>query len=76
MAYSLSTHPPNLKIIGNNAVHPGQISVEDPDEVTHLFQLINLIVEYMISMPQKVQSLYSGLPAGALNAIEKRDKKA
>lgn len=43
-----------VRVIGNNAVHPGQITIEDSDEVYHLFQLINLIVEYMISMPQKV----------------------
>jgi len=63
-----------VRVIGNNAVHPGQITIEDSDEVYHLFQLINLIVEYMISMPQKVQSLYSSLPTGALAAIKKRDR--
>lgn len=62
-----------VRVIGNNAVHPGQITIEDSDEVYHLFQLINLIAEYMISMPQKVKSLYSGLPTGALEAIKKRD---
>jgi len=59
-----------VRVIGNNAVHPGQITIEDSDEVNHLFQLINLIVDYMISMPQKVESLYSRLPMGALEAIK------
>jgi hypothetical protein len=30
----------------------------------------------MISLPKRVGTLYTGLPPGALDAIEKRDKKS
>lgn len=65
-----------VRVIGNNAVHPGQITVDDPDEVNQLFGLVNIIIEYMISMPKQVEALYSSLPANALKHIEKRDNKA
>jgi len=64
-----------VRVIGNNAVHPGQIDVDDPDVVEKLFSLINLICEYMISMPNRVGSLYSSLPDDCKKAIEKRDVK-
>jgi len=63
-----------VRVVGNNAVHPGQIDVDNPDDVEKLFALLNLIVEYMISMPKKVNDLYISLPVGSLQAIKKRDK--
>lgn len=63
-----------VRVIGNHAVHPGQIDTDDPQVVGHLFSLINLIAEYMISMPNKVSNLYSNLPKSALDAIQRRDK--
>ena len=64
-----------VRVIGNNAVHPGQIATDDPEVVGHLFILLNVIVEYMISMPSKIGELYDSLPEGAKKAIEKRDGK-
>lgn len=64
------------RIVGNSAVHPGEINVEDtPDVVTGLFSLINFIVEDQISRPKRLQELYQKMPQGTLEAIEKRDKK-
>lgn len=65
-----------VRVVGNKAVHPGQIEldVENKETVDALFELINIIVEYMIAMPNRVGSLYNKLPAGAKEAIEKRDK--
>lgn len=65
-----------VRVVGNKAVHPGQIEldVENKDTVDSLFELINIIVEYMIAMPNRVGSLYTKLPTGAKEAIEKRDK--
>ncbi|HPL94635.1 MAG TPA: DUF4145 domain-containing protein [Paludibacteraceae bacterium] len=65
-----------VRVVGNKAVHPGQIelNVENKETVDALFELINIIVEYMISMPNRVGGLYNRLPAGAKEAIEKRDK--
>lgn len=65
-----------VRVIGNNAVHPGQIDFKDDRAIAgNLFQLVNLIVEIMISQPKHVAELFDGLPQGAKAAIEQRDKK-
>ena len=63
-----------VRVIGNNAVHPGQIDFQDTPEVAlALFDLVNLVVESMITQPRAVEELYGRLPQGALDQIEKRD---
>lgn len=63
-----------LRIVGNNAVHPGQIDLgEGAQAAIALFNLLNLVVEDRISTPRRVQELYDTLPAGALAAVERRD---
>lgn len=62
-----------VRVVGNNAVHPGQIDVDDQSVVNNLFGLINLIVESMISTPKKVAELYGALPKTSLDGIAKRD---
>ena len=64
-----------VRVVGNNAVHPGQIDLED-DKATaiKLFGLVNLIVEAMIATPKHVEKMYGELPKAALEAIKKRDK--
>lgn len=64
-----------VRVIGNNAVHPGQIDTDDPEIVSTLFGLTNVICEYMITLPKRVDGIYTGLPAGSLDAISKRDAK-
>lgn len=65
-----------LRVVGNNAVHPGQIDLRDDVETaTSLFELINLIAEDRISEPKRIEAMYSALPPGALAAIEERDTK-
>lgn len=62
------------RVVGNNAVHPGEIDLQDTPEVAHsLFKLINLIVHDRISRPKEVQALYDALPNGAREAIQRRD---
>lgn len=63
-----------VRVIGNNAVHPGQIDLSD-DRATaeNLFRLVNLIAEKMISEPMHVGEMFNSLPEGVLKAIEKRD---
>lgn len=65
-----------VRVVGNNAVHPGQIDFDSGAIVGHLFNLINLIVETMISTPKKIADLYDTLPEGARQAITKRDGQA
>jgi len=65
-----------VRVIGNNAVHPGQIDTDDPEVVGSLFILINIISETMITVPNQIQNLYEDLPDGAKKAIDARDKKA
>jgi hypothetical protein len=64
-----------VRVVGNNAVHPGQMDLnDDKDTARTLFGLVNLIAEKMISEPKHVQSLFDSLPEGARKQIEKRDK--
>lgn len=65
-----------FRVVGNNAVHPGEIDLNDTPEIAHnLFEMINFIVEDRISRPKHIQQLYEKLPEGARNAVEKRDKE-
>ena len=63
-----------VRVIGNNAVHPGQIDLRD-DRATalSLFTFVNLIVDRMISGPKRIEEAYKGLPESAREAIERRD---
>ncbi|HFK2230407.1 DUF4145 domain-containing protein [Pseudomonas aeruginosa] len=63
-----------VRVTGNNAVHPGEMSLDDdPETVSIMFEMINLIVEERISRPKKLEKHYGRLPEGARAAIEKRD---
>lgn len=63
-----------VRVTGNNAVHPGEISLEDsPEHVTVMFEMINLIVEELIHRPKVIADQFAKLPAGALEAIVRRD---
>lgn len=62
------------RVVGNNAVHPGEIDLNDKPEIANiLFEMINFIVEDRISRPKQITALYNTLPEGALKAVEKRD---
>jgi len=62
------------RVVGNNAVHPGEIELNDTPEIAHsLFGMLNFIVEDRISRPKRIAELYAKLPSGARAAIEKRD---
>ena len=65
-----------VRVIGNNAVHPGEINFDDGREVAvGLFKLVNLIAQEMITVPREAQELFDSLPQGAKDAIEKRDAR-
>ena len=64
-----------VRVIGNEAVHPGSIDMKDDRETAlNLFQLVNSIAEQMISNPQKIRSIYDKLPEEKRIGIENRDK--
>jgi hypothetical protein len=63
-----------VRVIGNNAVHPGQIDLRDDRPTAEsLFGLVNLICEKMITEPKHVEAVYASLPEPARKAIEQRD---
>lgn len=66
-----------VRITGNNAVHPGEMSDEDLDHVaSKMFDLINFIVKKGISEPKELQALYELTPEGPRKAAEKKDDSA
>lgn len=67
----------SVRVIGNEAVHPGQMDLrDDADAASKLFGLVNLIADAMISQPKQVDKIYEGLPESKREAIEKRDAKS
>jgi hypothetical protein len=63
-----------LRVIGNEAVHPGELDLRDDVETANsLFTLLNVIVEDRISRPRQIAAMYSKLPAGKLQGIVARD---
>ena len=64
----------SVRVIGNEAVHPGTLNLKDDrDTATKLFGVVNIIAEQMISNPKHVEELYGRLPEAKRQAIEKRD---
>lgn len=64
-----------LRVIGNEAVHPGTMDLnDDPKTVESLFKLFNIIVDRMISEPKHIASVYELLPPEKVAQIEARDK--
>lgn len=63
-----------LRVIGNEAVHPGQVDLKDDVETASaLFGLLNLVVEDRITRPKQVQEFYGKLPPSKLQGIADRD---
>jgi len=65
-----------VRVIGNEAVHPGSLDLRD-DQATalRLFDLVNIIAQQMISHPKSVREMYDKLPAQKLAAIAARDAR-
>jgi hypothetical protein len=64
------------RVIGNNAVHPGEINLNDTPEIAqHLFGMVNFIVEDRITRPREIDQLYANIPDASRKAIEERDRK-
>ena len=65
-----------VRVIGNEAVHPGQIDLRDqPETAAQLCNLLNVIADAMITQPAAIESLYASLPDSKLEQIKRRDKE-
>lgn len=65
-----------VRVVGNNAVHPGQIDLDDRPEIAHqLFVLVNMIAQQMITEPAEVDVMFESLPARAKESVQNRDSK-
>lgn len=66
-----------LRVVGNNAVHPGEIDLQDNREISlGLFRIINFVIDKAISEPAHIDSIFSQLPESAREAIERREARA
>jgi len=66
-----------VRVIGNEAVHPGVIDFNDDRDIANeLFGLINSIADQRITHPKNVEELYKKLPEAKRKAIEDRNGKA
>lgn len=65
-----------VRVVGNNAVHPGKMDESDVEEYAiTLFELLNYIVQEKIVRPKMIDGIYNKLPNGVLKEIKKRDDK-
>lgn len=64
-----------VRVVGNDAVHPGQIHLDDDKAVAaNLFGLVNLIVETQITQTKHIDQLFDVVVPDSVKAqIEKRD---
>jgi len=67
----------SVRVIGNEAVHPGELDLKDDIETADkLFKLINFIAEKMITEPKEVEKIFNTkVPETKKKAIEARDTK-
>ena len=64
-----------VRVIGNEAVHPGTLDLNDePKTAIALFSLVNIISDAMITQPKMIESLYGSLPEEKRDQIDQRDK--
>lgn len=65
----------SLRVIGNEAVHPGKMDLRDDIETaSSLFRLVNFIAEKMITEPKEIEEIYNKIPEGKKEQINQRDK--
>ncbi|MBU0654167.1 MAG: DUF4145 domain-containing protein [Gammaproteobacteria bacterium] len=65
-----------LRVVGNNAVHPGQINLDDNRDIAlKLFHLLNYIANELITKPKELDTLYNEIiPESTRLHINQRDK--
>lgn len=66
-----------LRITGNNAVYPGEMSEEDLDNVSNCFLgFLNLIVNSAINDTRKRDAIYEALPENPRREVELKDGRS
>lgn len=66
----------SVRVIGNEAVHPGTLNIKDDREIAlKLFKLVNFIAQKTITEPKEIDEIYSSLPKDKIDGIKKRDGK-
>lgn len=74
---ALQTALDTVRVIGNEAVHPGSLDLrDDPMIATQLFRIVNFIVEKAITEPKQLAEIYGSLPPNKLAGIAQRDSKS
>ena len=64
----------SVRVIGNMAVHPGELNSEDGTETAKkLFTLVNDISDELISKPKRIGEIFNKIPESKKEAIQKRD---
>ncbi|MCF6208131.1 MAG: DUF4145 domain-containing protein, partial [Ghiorsea sp.] len=64
----------SVRVIGNEAVHPGSIDLKDDlNTVNKLFKLVNFIANKMITEPREIDAIYGSLPQDKIDGINQRD---
>jgi hypothetical protein len=65
----------SVRVIGNEAVHPGVMDVQDDRTLAgSLFDLVNLIMFEAVSYDKYVDVVYQRLPESKRKGIEDRDR--
>lgn len=66
-----------VRVVGNNAVHPGQIVIEENKErIEKFFGLVNLTIDALLVQPKKIKAMFSTLvPSAQQKQIIARDGK-
>ncbi len=62
-----------VRVIGNEAVHPGVMDLKDDhDTALLLFEILNSITEELIARPKRASELYMKIPPNKRAELERR----
>jgi hypothetical protein len=65
-----------VRVIGNEAVHPGEIDLKDDQQLAvRLLKVINMIVDDAIARDKEMDDLFNELPESKKKRIAERDGK-
>ena len=66
-----------VRVTGNEELHMGQIDLNDNSNIARsLFDIVNIIVQRMISDKKQIDKMYKQLPQEKITGIENRDNNS